>query len=247
MSAILTNYFYKNYLPIKNLEETRFWVNNYSFINNDLTKGFTHSIFAQLNKIEYLNIKNKYKTANINNQRFILYSNNSMLYLILHYIENGKELIKYDTWLVGTPHEIDETNINVYTFFDEYIAYTIEPFSGRFTMLTHAPFTNVSLRHVASGNWLYADANNLVLLGTLYQKAEYYMEIPTSKRILNRCNVRNEIEPAFSNIFEDLNKRRDYFILNRVFSQSEFLYHDVDEINNILKERHYNVYKSNIL
>lgn len=177
----------------------------------------------------------------------MLYSNNSMLYLILHYIENGKELIKYEAWLIGTPEDVDETNINVYTFFHEPIAYTIESFDGRFTMLTHAPFTNVSLRHVASGNWVYADSNNLVLLGIVYQKAEFYMELPTSKRTINRCRVRNQIEPAFSNIFEDLNKRRDYFILNRVFSQSEFLYTNMDEIITLLKDRYYEVDKSNLL
>lgn len=237
----MTNYFYKNYLPIKKLEDKRFWGNNNSFINNELKDGFMHSVYAQLPRDQYYTIKGKYKNANIDKQRFVLYSNNSLLYLVLHSIEGGKEIIKYDTWLVDINQPVGNSNINVFTFFNDHVAYTVEPFSGRFTMLNEPSFQGVSIRHIASGNWIYSDSKNLVLLGISYQNGNNQIEIPTSKRALNRCRIMNDIEPAFSNIFEDLNKKCQYFLLNLVISQSEFLYRDAEEVSIVLKERYLDV------
>jgi len=240
MSTILSNYFSKNYLPIKNLEDKKIWNSNTSFIDNSLKSGYIHSVYAQLSKIEYLKIFDKFKISNIENQKFILYGNNLIFLLIIRKkLCSEKDHIEYDTWMVREPTALNDVpEIYTYTLNKEYVAYTVEPFCKRVTT-SSTPFTDISIRLIASGNWVDIDSKNRVFLGISYNLLEENtIEIPTNKRYKAGCIVKNDPVSAYSNIFEDLNKRCDYFLLNRALSQSAHLYSNASDLVDIVRERY---------
>ncbi|QLI62459.1 KN57gp_097 [Dikerogammarus haemobaphes nudivirus] len=241
MATILSEYFPKTYIPINELESKNIWGSNDSFIDNTLSDGYIHSIYTRLEKSEYLKMFQKYKSTNIERQKFILYGNNLLFLLILrkNSVLDKKEEIWYDTWI--KPHETinkeQVVNVKTYTFDDDPIAYTIEPFNKRI-IRNKAPFLDVDIRYIANGSWLDVDTQNRIFLGISFNPPNpNKLAIKTNERKTGSLEVDSEAVGAYSTVIDDLRKQKEYFFLNHCRSKLPTLYTSFDDVKTVLRER----------